>query len=105
MYRTSSWWLAVGIAIAGCDGETSGDAGTDAGDVVDDAGRTEPAVIAELDGASFELPESVALHDGAAYASLLNGAVVRITADGDVSPFGSVAIDPPGSAYALGVAV
>lgn len=69
-----------------------------------DAGEDGPAVIATFDGAMFELPESLAYHDGRAYLSFLNGAVVAIGPDGAVTPFGNVPIDPPGSAYGLGVA-
>src|SRR5262245_40222073 len=99
MYGTSlSRCAAIGVLIAlhGCGNGTSIDA---------DAGPIEPAIVTEFDGASFELPESLAVHDGAAYVSFLNGAVVRVTPQGTVSSFGSVTIDPSGSAYALGVAV
>ena len=75
------------------------DSGLDAGDPFG------PRVVATFDGASYELPESLAYHDGLAYVSFLNGAVVTVDAAGTVTPFGSVAIDPPGSAYGLGIAV
>jgi sugar lactone lactonase YvrE len=95
---------AAPLADAGRDsGSTSGgDAGRDS--ATSDAGGSGPAVIATFDGATFELPESLAYHDGRAYLSFLNGAVVTVDPDGTVSPFGNVPIDPPGSAYGLGVA-
>lgn len=99
MYGTSFWCAAILLIALGCDdGMTALDGGSDAGSI-------EPSIVAEFDGASFELPESVAFYDGEAYVSFLNGAVVRVSADGTVSSFGAVTIDPPGSAYALGVAV
>ena len=65
----------------------------------------EPSIVAEFNGAFWQLPESLAYHDGLAYLSFLNGSVVTVDADGTVSEFGSVAIEPQGSAYALGIAV
>ncbi len=70
-----------------------------------DGGAVGPAIVAEFDGAMFQLPESLAYHDGLAYLSFLNGSVVTVDADGAVSPLGNVTIDPPGSAYGLGIAV
>jgi sugar lactone lactonase YvrE len=63
------------------------------------------SVVAEFDGASFELPESLAYYGGEAYLSFLNGAVVTVAPDGARTSFGNVPIAPPGAAYGLGVAV
>jgi hypothetical protein len=77
--------------------DTTPDAGPDAALPV-------TRVVAEFDGASFELPESLAYHAGKAYLSFLNGSVVTVDATGTRAAFGSVPIEPPGSAYALGIA-
>jgi sugar lactone lactonase YvrE len=116
--RAGSWFVFALVSLAACGG---GGATTDAGGATDaaidhdayvapvdggaDAGAPAPTVIAELDGAMFQLPESVAYHGGLAYLSLLNGSVVTVDAAGTVTPFGSVPIVPAGSAYALGIAV
>lgn len=67
--------------------------------------KSNPSIIASFDGAKFELPESVASSNGVAYVSFLNGSVARVTADGAVTAFGNVPIDPPGSAFAEGITV
>jgi hypothetical protein len=117
--RSGSFLVCVLVSVTACGGgSTTADAGDrdaaverDAyvppgdGGSSDDAATPGAAIVAELDGAMFELPESVAYHAGLAYLSLLNGSVVTVDATGTVAPFGSVAIDPPGSAYALGIAV
>ena len=112
MKRIHTTAAALALLLLACgDDDVVGP--TDAGDPPrgpDAAGRDAgeppgPRVIASFDGAAYELPESLAYHDGRAYVSFLNGAVVTVDADGTVTPFGSVAIDPPGSAYGLGVAV
>lgn len=107
MTSTIQWLMMVtsALALSACDdgGIMPGDDG--GGGPGDDAGSVEVRRIAEFDGASFELPESLAYHDERAYLSFLNGAVVTVDADGEVAAFGGVTIDPPGSAYALGVTV
>src|SRR5688500_12050567 len=69
-------------------GDPIDDAGQDAGeDASHDGGAAGPTIVATFDGAAFELPESLALHAGAAYVSFLSGAVVRVTAEGAVESF------------------
>jgi sugar lactone lactonase YvrE len=88
--------MAAALSFAGCSDDGAAD---------DPKPVLETRVVAEFDGASFELPESLAYHDGKAYLSFLNGSVVTVDAAGARTEFGSIAIDPPGSAYALGIAV
>jgi sugar lactone lactonase YvrE len=64
-----------------------------------------PTVVASFDAAKLELPESVFVHAGTAYLSFINGSVVQVAPDGMITERGKVEIDPPGSAYAEGVAV
>lgn len=101
--------LAAGVAAAGCgdDGDPAAgpDAAPDAAVAADAEPPAGPSIVAEFDGASFQLPESVAFHAGAAYASFLSGQVVKIEPDGEVVDIGAVAIDPAGSAFGLGIAV
>jgi hypothetical protein len=87
--------LVAALCLPGC-----GDDGSPAG-----ADAPEVRVVAEFDAAAFELPESLAYYDGKAYLSFLNGSVVTVDAAGTRAAFGSVAIEPAGSAYALGIAV
>ncbi len=99
MQSLTTIMLTITLAASAC-GPT--DQNDDASNIPTKPG---PAVVASFDGASWFLPESVAYHDELAYMSFLNGAVSTVDAEGSVTEFGYVAIDPPGSAYGLGVSV
>lgn len=93
-----------GLGACGDDAHTTVDGSVDTMLPVD-APEPETRIVAEFDGAAFELPESLAYHGGKAYLSFLNGSVITVDPTGTRTAFGSVAIEPAGSAYALGIAV
>ena len=95
-------FLSTTLTLGACGGD---DAPATVDGAVDATPDPQPRIVAEFDGASFELPESVAFHGGKAYLSFLNGSVITVDADGTRTAFGSIAIEPAGSAYALGIAV
>ena len=113
MHRHTTLLVLLGLVACGDDASPMIDAAMIDAPTIDapmtdapiDAPAPEPTIIAEFDGASFQLPESLAFHDGLAYLSFLNGSVVTVAPDGTVTNFGSVAIDPAGSAYGLGITV
>lgn len=77
------------------------------GDGTPDGGDGAPRIVATFDGSMFQFPESLTLHGGDAFVSFINGHVMRVTAAGVKSEFGSVPITTTANApdaYALGVA-
>lgn len=85
--------------------DAAGDSGTPDASGAD--GGVVPSIVARFDGSMYQFPESVTLHGGDAFVSFINGHVMRVTASGTNTDFGSVpitytAMNP--DAYALGVA-